>query len=218
MQISFDPTNAKEADLAQNILDSLHSTNGLGLLIHDSSLPPGVPQVTMSDESLKAASDGIEKAVRGRPRKKPVGASPEPAAPPTTPAPPAAGGTPLEQLGAGPVDPAALADLAVPAAPVPAAPVPAAPVPAAPVSAAPAAPAIARSKENVRTLLAAFAEKNGKEKAIKLLQDKGKANKLSDVQPLLYGDLITAAGMTLAEAETINAAACAKAAGAAAAK
>ena len=208
MQISFDPTNAKEADLAQNILDSLHSTNGLGLLVHDSSLPPGVPQVTMSDESLKAASDGIEKAVRGRPRKKPVGASPEPAAPPTTPAPPAAGGTPLEQLGAGPVDPAALADLAVPAAPVP----------AAPVSAAPAAPAIARSKENVRTLLAAFAEKNGKEKAIKLLQDKGKANKLSDVQPLLYGDLITAAGMTLAEAETINAAACAKAAGAAAAK
>jgi hypothetical protein len=50
------------------------------------------------------------------------------------------------------------------------------------------------TKDDVRACLVAYAEKHGQDKARGLMREHGKAEKLSDIQPILYADLIAAAG------------------------
>lgn len=50
------------------------------------------------------------------------------------------------------------------------------------------------SKDDVKTAMIAMAQKQGKDAALKVLRDIGKSEKLSDVDPALYGALIKACG------------------------
>jgi hypothetical protein len=184
MHITFDPLDPHDVSAVQQFIARLN-------------LPPGV-QVSNPPAAPAAPAAPEKPAPRAR-KKAEVPAEVPAKAPAEIPievpakAPLPAGNVPLEDLGAGPIPP--------PAAVVPPATTAAVLTPSHPP----------RTKEVVRTLLSAYSEKNGKEKTIKLLQDIGKANRLSDVQPLLYGDLIKATGLELAEAEAINAEAIAKA-------